>query len=114
MMFTIQKVRLAAILSLVFGAVLSLSACSWVNPLPGAFKVALLGASEVTECTKLGSTHTSVLDKVGFYDRDTEAMTEDLVMLARNEAVRMRGDTIVAQGAVENGQMEFSIYRCLK
>jgi len=113
-MFTIQKIRSIAALSLAIGAMLSLSACSWVNPLPGAFKVALLDASEVAECKKLGSTHTSVLDKVGFYDRDTEAMTEDLVMLARNEAVRMRGDTIVALTPVQNGQMEFAIYRCLK
>jgi hypothetical protein len=113
-MFSIAKIQSAALLMLATVALLSLSACSWVTPLPGAFKVALFDANQVTECKKMGTTHTSVLDRIGFYERDTEAMTEDLVMLAKNEAVRMRGDTIVALGPVQNGQMDFAIYRCLR
>jgi len=94
-------------------AVLSLSACSWVQPLPGAFHVAYLPASEVTDCKKLGSTRASVLDKVGFYQRDNEAVKQDLIAVARNTAVDMRGDTIVSTSALQNGRMEFDIYRCL-
>lgn len=95
-------------------AVLSLSACSWIQPLPGAFNVALLSADEVTDCKKLGSTHATVLDKVGFYHRDKEAIKKDLIAVARNEAVNMRGDTIVATSELHNGKMDFAIYRCVK
>ncbi|MDX1352953.1 MAG: DUF4156 domain-containing protein [Thiomicrorhabdus sp.] len=101
-------------ISLGLFSALSLSACSWVQPLPGAYNVALLKASEVTHCKKLGTTTSSALDSVGFYKRDTAALTEDLVLLARNEAVNMRGDTIVALTPVQNGRMQFAIYRCLK
>ncbi|GAB6070158.1 hypothetical protein JCM30760_12550 [Thiomicrorhabdus hydrogeniphila] len=101
------------IISLFSGALLSLSACSWVQPLPGAFHVAYLPASEVTDCKKLGSTHASVLDKVWFYNRDSEAVKQDLIAVARNTAVDMRGDTIVATSALQNGRMDFDIYRCL-
>jgi len=100
-------------ISLLSATVLSLSACSWVQPLPGAFKVAYLPASEVIDCKKLGSTHASVLDKVGFYQRDNEAVKQDLIAVARNTAVDMRGDTIVSTSVLQNGRMEFDIYRCL-
>lgn len=100
--------------SLIVTAVLSISACSWVKPLPGAFHVALLSADEVTDCQKLGSTHATVLDKVGLYNRDEEAVKNDLVAVARNEAVNMRGDTIVATSVLKDGKMDFAIYRCVK
>jgi len=93
---------------------LALSACSWIQPLPGAFSVALLPANEVTNCKKLGSTHASVASKVGFYQRDFDAVKKDLISIARNEAVNMRGDTIVATSPLENGKMDFAIYRCVK
>ena len=99
---------------LVLTAFFSLSACSWVQPLPGALEVALMPAEDVTKCQKLGSTHASVLDKVGFYDRSEKAITEDLIAVAKNEAVRMRGDTIVKASDLTDGKMEFEIYRCLK
>ncbi|WP_051144823.1 DUF4156 domain-containing protein [Thiomicrorhabdus sp. Kp2] len=92
---------------------LFLSACSWVQPLPGAYNVALLQASDVSNCTKLGTTTSSALDSVGIYQRDTAALREDLVLIAKNEAVNMRGDTIVALSPIQNGRMEFAIYRCL-
>ena len=104
--------KLLATLSL--SSLLFLSACSWVQPLPGAYKVALMKLSDVKDCERLGTTTTSALDKVGLYEREDAAITEDLVLLAKNEAVNMRGDTIVALSEVQNGRMEYAIYRCLK
>ena len=101
-------------IALMLTSVLLLSACSWVQPLPGAYGVALLDANDVKQCKKLGSTTTSVLSRVGIYDRNTAAMKKDLILLARNEAVNMRGDTIVAISPVVEGRMEFAIYKCLK
>jgi len=107
-----MKKRIQSVL--ILSSVLLLSACSWVQPLPGAYGVGLLDADEVTHCKKLGSTTTSVLSRVGLYERDTAAMRKDLILLARNEAVNMRGDTIVAISPVVEGRMEFAIYKCLK
>lgn len=102
------------LVTLSLSSLLFLSACSWVQPLPGAYKVALMELSDVKGCERLGTTTTSALDKVGLYERDAAAITEDLVLLAKNEAVNMRGDTIVALSGLQNGRMEFAIYRCLK
>lgn len=91
---------------------LALSACSWVDPLPGAHSVKVVKTLTENSCTKLGSTNTNALDAVGLYQRDEDAIIKDLLMLAKNEAVRMGGDTIIAETALEKGSMRFGIYRC--
>lgn len=92
----------------------TLSGCSWVKPVVGAHKISVKLSSEIKDCQRLGETNTSALDQVGFYQRDDDAITEDLVMLAKNEAVRMQGDTIVAITPLVNGRKTFAIYKCLK
>lgn len=91
---------------------LSLAACSWVEPLPGAHSVTVVKSLEKNQCTKLGTTNTNALDAVGIYQRDEDAIIKDLLMLAKNEAVRMGGDTIIAETSLEKGRMRFGIYRC--
>lgn len=91
---------------------LSMAACSWVKPLPGAHSITVVKSLEQNQCTKLGTTNTNALDAVGFYQRDEDAIIKDLLMLAKNEAVRMGGDTIIAETGLENGRMRFGIYRC--
>lgn len=97
--------------ALAAGVVL-LSGCSWVKPLPGADNVALMKISDVEKCQKLGSTRSQTLDKITFINRDDDAKYRELVALAKNEAVRMRGDTIVQLTSMKDGSMEFGIYNC--
>ena len=91
---------------------LVLSGCSWVQPLPGADDVALMQIEDVAKCQKLGSTRAQTLNKVTMFERDQEAMRNELIALAKNEAVRMRGDTIVQLSELKDGTMEFGIYDC--
>lgn len=91
---------------------ISMSACSWINPIEGAEKVAVLQSDEVSHCVKLGSSSTTTLHKIGFYHRDDEAMKKELIKLAQNEAIKMQGDSIVANSELVEGQMSFDIYRC--
>ncbi|MDA3808192.1 MAG: DUF4156 domain-containing protein [Thiomicrorhabdus sp.] len=91
---------------------ISMSACSWINPIEGAETVAVLQSDEVSQCVKLGSSSTTTLFKVGFYQRDAEAMKKELIKLAQNEAIKMQGDSIVANSELIEGQMSFDIYRC--
>lgn len=93
-------------------ATLFLSACSWVQPLPNADQVVVLKISDVQKCQKLGSTRSQTLDKITFISRSEEAKYQELVALAKNEAVRMRGDTVVPLSEIKDGVMEFGIYNC--
>lgn len=91
---------------------LSLGACafSWVKLTPQGENVAILQASEVTNCTPNGSTTVTVVSKV-VVNRQPERVAEELRVLARNRAAD-RGDAIVAMGPVRNGEQTFNIYQC--
>lgn len=91
---------------------LVLSACSWIDPLPGSGSVNLAAAQQVEHCKKIGFISTSVLDKIGFIPRDEEAVTKNLIELAKNEAVRMGGNTLVPLGKADKGQMQFDLFQC--
>ena len=91
---------------------LSLTACSWVKPIPGADEVVLLKLQDVEHCTRIGTTHTQTLDRFGLLDRNETTIQQELVKLAQNDAVRLRGDTIVAISPLKEGMMTFAIYRC--
>ena len=91
---------------------LLLSACSWVQPLPDADKVVVLQFNEVEKCQKLGSVRSQTLDKISFVNRSESAQYDELVALAKNEAVRMQGDTVVPLTTIQDGVMEFGVYNC--
>lgn len=91
---------------------IGLQACTWVKPTEAGAQVRLVEDYNVTQCTKLGTTTTSVKHKIGAMGRDLEKVTEELTVLARNEAAVMGGDSIVAQGPPADGSMVFGVYRC--
>lgn len=96
-------------------AVLLLSACAtWVKLDDGAENIRLVAADEVVNCDRLGSTNVSVRDQVGFYKPRPRQVERELANLARNSALELEGDTIVADSAVDEGRQRFSIYRCLR
>lgn len=92
--------------------ILTISGCSWVEVNPNASQVKLLTISDIQNCEKLGEIESTVLDKVGFIDRDKEAVVENLVDLARNEAVQMGGNALVPASKVKDGRMRFWLYQC--
>jgi hypothetical protein len=90
----------------------SLSACTWVELAPEAEKVVVLNTDEVNKCEELGTTTVSVKYEVGGFNRNTETMTNELQTLARNSAVELKGDAIVAVSEIEKGAQKYKIYRC--
>lgn len=91
----------------------ALQGCTWVKPTEAGESVAVVNAANVTHCRKLGTTTTSVKHKVGSFDRKSSKVEGELTTLARDEAAKMGGDSIVAQGPVrEDGSMVFDVYRC--
>ena len=90
---------------------LLLSACSsFVKISPAGDNVAVMDASQVSNCTANGSVTVAVVNKV-VVNRKPETVAQELRTLARNRAAN-RGDTIVATTPVTNGEQTYDIYQC--
>ena len=100
-------------LLLTLSATLGLSACSWVELNEGGEKVRLLSEQEVVKCLFKGNTSVSVTDKLVGVRRHDEAIQQELIVLARNSAANMQGDTIVPLGDEADGRRRFAVYRCV-
>jgi hypothetical protein len=96
----------------VLAAAILLSACSTLKLTEGGEKIRLLDPTEVTSCKNLGRTNTSVTAKVVF-DRPEDSVAKELLIVARNSAANMGGDTIVPLTVIENGQQTFIVYKCV-
>ncbi|MFW5927227.1 MAG: DUF4156 domain-containing protein [Wenzhouxiangella sp.] len=94
-------------------ACLIITACAnWVKLEPDADKVRLVSDSEVHSCERKGRTTTSVRNRVAGVERNPGKVEQELADLARNSALELGGDTIVADGPVEDGERRFIVYRC--
>lgn len=93
-------------------SVLTVFGCQWVKPTDGGDNVSLVKMAHVVNCEKLGSTTSTVKDSIGFIDRKERKVVDELVTLAKNDAAKMGGDTIVAKKAISEGSQEFNVYRC--
>ncbi len=92
-----------------------LAACAnWVKLDEGAENIRLVGSGEVANCERIGQTTASVRERVGVYQRRPGKVEEELANLARNSALEIGGDTIVADGPVDDGRQRFIVYRCLR
>lgn len=100
----------ATLLALV---IVNLGACAWVELTPQGEKVRVLDLSDVAKCQYLGTTTASVTEKVAGIRRHDAAINEELIIVARNAAVNLDGDTVVADGAEAEGKRKFRVYRCV-
>ena len=100
-----------ALITIVFAVVLA--SCSWVELKPEAEKVRVLSEEEVKPCKRLGKTTVSVKPSVAGVPRKESVMARELEKLARNGAVNLNGDTIVATSEIVDGEQTFDIYRCV-
>ncbi|NNF97485.1 MAG: DUF4156 domain-containing protein [Halobacteria archaeon] len=92
--------------------VLLLSACSWVKLTPEGEKVTVAKAAHVANCKFAGTTMVSVKSDVVSVDRDIKTIKTELETLARNEASKLKGDTIVPVTEVKDGEQSFKVYQC--
>lgn len=91
---------------------LQASGCAWVRLDAEAEAVRVREVGDVAACERLGKTHTRTLDEVGFIPRREKSVAEELSRLARNEAVRMGGDTVAPLEEAVAGEQVFGIYDC--
>lgn len=90
----------------------SLCACTWVKPSAKSHAVVLKDQAHVVNCVKKGVTKSKTLAKIILFPRSEEKMFSELVMLAKNEAVLLGGDAVVAEGQLTGGEQTFGVYRC--
>lgn len=102
------RVSCAALLTGLAGV----TGCTWVDPIAGASSVTLVKPTHVSNCKSLGTTTSQVKDKVGFVNRSDDKVAGELLTLAKNSAVEIGGDTLVAEGAPSDGTQKFRIYKC--
>ena len=91
----------------------ALVSCAWVKLTPQGEKVRVLDAQEVSSCKQLGSTTVTLKAKVGPYERSEQTVKEEFVILGRNSAVDIGGDTIVFNKRVGYGKQIFDVYKCV-
>jgi hypothetical protein len=87
--------------------------CGWVELTAEGEKVRVLTASEVAKCQRLGKTTASVTEKVAGVRRHDEQILSELTIIARNAAINLDGDTVVAVGEEKDGKQVFDVYRCV-
>jgi hypothetical protein len=92
--------------------ILAASGCTWVDPVPGASRVTLVMPQHVSQCQPLGSTTSQVKAQVGPVHRSESKVQEELLTLAKNSAVEIGGDTLVAEGPPSQGTQRFRIFKC--
>lgn len=98
--------------AIVIFAVISAVGCTWVKPSARSHEVSLMTQDQVVNCVKKGVTTSKTLSKVVVVPRGNDKMFSELVMLAKNEAVILGGDTVVAEGVMSEGSQTFGVYRC--
>lgn len=90
-----------------------LAACSWGIKLDsGGDKVRVAWDGNVDGCKDAGKVTVSVLDRVGPVDRSGVKVSDELEIMARNEAAGMGADTIRPLGEPHDGAQSWGAYTC--
>lgn len=89
-----------------------LGACTFVPVTPEGAQVKVESAQTVPNCERKGTTSASTKHKIAFVPRSADIVTEELIDLARNDAVKLGGNTIVAETPEHDGQRTFAVYHC--
>ena len=91
---------------------IGLSSCTWVKLTEDGARV-LVRTSVPSDCERLGRTTSMGKAEIAKVDRKQTKVATELETLARNYAVGMGGNTIVAEDEItEDGKQTFVVYNC--
>ena len=104
--------RMKRLLSIAIASTL-LGACSWGIKLDsGGEKVRVAWDGHVEGCQDSGKVTVSVLDHVGPVDRSGLKVSDELEIMARNEAATLGADTVKPIGEPHDGAQSWGAYTC--
>ncbi|MEP6881980.1 MAG: DUF4156 domain-containing protein [Dokdonella sp.] len=93
--------------------ILTLAACSWGIKLDSAGRdVRVAWQEDVSQCRLVGAISVSVLGKVGPVDRNALKVSDELEVMARNQAASIQADTIKAIDQPHGGEQNWNAYAC--
>ena len=91
---------------------LSGCASSLMEVSKGSDQVSLANANQVSGCQSKGGIIVSVFAKGGIVSRFPEDVEDNLLQLARNNAVDAGADTVLKGESLEFGKRTFEMYKC--
>ena len=97
---------------LLVAATLFSSACTWVESHPGAEQVSVKTEAQLKHCRYLGTASAQTADSSSFYSRNEEKVAAEILTLARNEALRMKGNALLPKNQIKDGEQDFAVYLC--
>lgn len=97
---------------LALAGIFMLSGCAWVKPTLDSQEVIYQPAEAVSQCRRVGIARVKTLSKFVIVPRSEDLIRNELITLAKNEAVIMQGDTVAPDGPLEDGAQAFGVYRC--
>ena len=93
--------------------ILTLTACSWGIKLDSAGRdVRVAWNDDVSACRLVGAITVSVLAKVGPVGRSGLKVSDELEVMARNQAGSLRADTIKPVDKPHDGEQNWNAYVC--
>lgn len=78
----------------------------------GADQIAVAQPSQVGKCKSMGRSTVSVLSSLGPITRSAEAVEDNLLQMARNEAVDKGADTVVKGNSMQYGTRSYEFFKC--
>jgi hypothetical protein len=90
--------------------------CTWVPLKPEAEAVRVAASADaVLGCKQIGQIKAHTKSSVGIFDRSDDTIRTELESLARNDAVGMGANAVLAEGPPNmDGEQKFMAYRCPK
>ncbi len=95
-------------------SIATLSACSSaiIGKKEGFDYVSLANADQVANCQTKGKINITVMAKIGIIPRSKKDVEDNLLQMARNNAVESSADTLVKGESTELGTRTFDMYKC--
>lgn len=109
-LFKVPRRREAA-RSVLAGFLVVATGCTWIQLTEGGADVMQATRSEAADCRLVGTVTSSTQDRV-LIQRGRGKVAEELIVLARNEAATLGGNTIVPVGPPVAGRQDFEVYTC--
>ncbi len=87
--------------------------CTWVDISPAGKEVMLVKPANVSNCRYIGVTTSTVKGAIGNLNRPEHKVTEELQIMAKNQAAVMGGDSIIARHETRTQSTQaFDVYKC--
>lgn len=101
-----------ALISLSLVSLAAMSGCTFNSANEGSNTVLLVKEYNVKECKKLGTSTAKVKDTLAGVNLPEGQLQKELIVIAKNDALALGGDSIVEMSPVKGGFQVFGIYKC--